>query len=197
MDYIVSICERNEIRDFIEKWHYSKNINGLMIDYCFKMTDKNGNLIGAMIYGGLGMAGVWKKYAKKADELTELRRLVCIDETPKNTESYFIGKTIRWLRDNTRIKKIISYADKTYNHQGIIYQATNFKKVGETSPGRVIIYRGKRYHDKTIRTKYNGNLKPFAMEIKRALENGIAHYVKTKPKNIYVYEIYRRGINKI
>lgn len=28
-EFKVSICNRNEIRDFIEKWHYSKSINGV------------------------------------------------------------------------------------------------------------------------------------------------------------------------
>ena len=58
------------------------------------------------------------------------------------------------------------------------------------------MYEGKRYHDKTIRTKYKGNLKPFAKEIKEALENGKAEYVKTKGKNIYLYEIKRKRVFK-
>lgn len=189
--YEVELCERKEIRDFIEKWHYSKSINGLMCDYCFKLMHR-GKLIGAMIYGRIAMAGVWKKYAKEEYHLTELRRLCCIDETPQNTESFFIGNTIRWLRDNTKIKRIISYSDRTYGHQGIIYQASNFKLVGETNPGRVIMLDGKKYHDKTIRTKYKGKLKPFAQRVKDALESGDAKYVKTLPKNIYIYELKQK-----
>ena len=188
----VRLCERNEIRDFIEKWHYSKNINGLMSDYCFKLTYK-GELIGGMIYGRIAMAGVWKKYAEREKDLLELRRLCCIDETPKNTESYFIGKTLRWLRDKTDVKIILSYADRTYGHIGIIYMASNFKLVGETMKGRVILLKGRRYHDKTIRTKYKGKLKPFAQRIKDALETGEAKYVETKPKNIFIYQLRRRG----
>jgi hypothetical protein len=37
---------------------------------------------------------------------------------------------------------IISYADTTYGHEGVIYKATNFKFMGQTSPGRVIMYKG-------------------------------------------------------
>jgi len=186
-EYLVEPCERKEIKDFIEEWHYSKNINGLICDYCFKLTHK-GKLIGGMIYGRIAMAGVWKKYAKEEKQLTELRRLCCIDKTPQNTESFFIGATMRWLQKNTEIIRVLSYADKTFGHQGIIYQASNFKLVGETSPGRTIMYNGKRYHDKTIRTKYKGELKPFAKKIKDALETGEAKYTKTLPKNIYIYD---------
>ena len=185
--YVVELCQRGEIRDFIEKWHYSKNINGLTSDYCFKLLDGE-NLIGAAIYGRIAMAGVWKKYAENECDLTELRRLCCIDDTPKNTESYFIGKTLKWLKKNTNLKRVISYADTTYNHEGVIYKASNFKNHGLTSGGRVIMYQGKRYHDKTIRTKFNGELKPYCLKIKQALDSGEAIYTKTKGKHIYIYD---------
>lgn len=187
--FTVHICQRNEIKDFIEHWHYSKNINGLMSNYCFKLLDEYGNLIGAMIYGKIAMANVWKKYAQRECDLIELRRLCCIDDTPKNTESFFIGNTLRWLRRNTDIKTVISYADTTYNHSGVIYKASNFKQIGMTNSGKVIIFDGKRYHDKTIRTTYNGRLKPFAQKIKDALLNGQANYVKTTGKHIYIYSL--------
>jgi hypothetical protein len=96
---------------------------------------------------------------------------------------------LRWLKKNTEIKKVISYADSNYNHTGIIYKASNFKYLGMTSGGRVIVYNNKQYHDKTIRTKYKGRLKPFAQKIKTALENNLAYYTKTKGKHIYVYEL--------
>ena len=43
----------------------------------------------------------------------ELRRLVCIDDTPKNTESYFIGKTLRWLKHNTDVEVVVSFVRST------------------------------------------------------------------------------------
>jgi hypothetical protein len=69
--FTVELCERKEIRNFIEKWHYSQNINGLISDYCFKLLDGD-KIIGAMIYGRIAMAGVWKKYAEEEGHLTEL-----------------------------------------------------------------------------------------------------------------------------
>ena len=187
----VSLCERNEIKDFVEKWHYSGNMNGVISTYCFKL-EYNGNLIGAMVFGWLAMANTWKKYVNKREDLIELRRLCCIDDTPKNTESYFIGKCLRWLKNNTNIKKVLSYADAEFNHQGIIYQATNFKKLGMTPKGRVIMWKRKRYHDKTIRTFHNGKLKPYALNLKKALEKGEAKYKITKGKHIYLYTLRRK-----
>jgi hypothetical protein len=188
-DFQVLLCDRKEIVGFVEHWHYSKNVNGLTTDYCFKLLDADRNMIGAMIYGKIAMANVWKKYAEKETDLIELKRLCCIDNTPKNTESFFIGHTLRWLKKNTDIKTVISYADMTYSHEGTIYKASNFIHNGMTAKGKVIMYNGKRYHDKTIRTKYKGELKPFAVEIKKALINGGAEYIDTLGKHIYMYQL--------
>ena len=189
-EYTVKLVQRKDIRDFMEKWHYSHSINGLMSNYCFALYYKD-TMIGAMIYGHMAMANQWKKYGNSSDEVIELRRLAMIDTTLRNSESYFIGKTIRWLKKNTNLKIIVSYADAFYGHQGLIYQASNFKLVGKTAKGKVIMYQGKRYHDKTIRTKYKGKLKPFAKKIKDALDKDEAYYVKTPGKNIYVYQLRR------
>jgi hypothetical protein len=187
-NFTVKLCDRKEVKSFIETWHYSKSINGLKSNFCFKLMNDD-MLIGAMMYGQIGMGGVWKKYVDKETDLIELRRLCCIDDTPKNTESYFIGFTLRWLKKNTKYKLVISYADSNYNHTGTIYKASNFKFAGMTNPGRVISYNNKLYHDKTIRTKYKGKLKPFAQRIKDALNNGIAKYLTTKGKYIYLYKL--------
>ncbi len=191
-DFYIRIVPRSSITSFIEKWHYSNSINGLISDYSFALYRGN-EIIGAMIYGKMAMHNQWRPYGECEEEVVELRRLCCIDETPKNTESRFIGLTLKWLKSNTNIKTVISYADPNYGHAGIIYKASNFKHIGMSSPGRVIVYNGKKYHDKTIRTKYKGEIKPFATEIINALNSGIAEYKPQKPKHIYIYEIKRKN----
>lgn len=183
------------VRDFIETWHYSSNVNGLRISHVFGLFYQD-DLIGAMIYGPLGMANTWKKYADSENEVIELRRLCCIDNTPKNTESYFIGKTLRWLKKNTNYKTVVSYADTFHNHQGTIYKASNFEYHGLTAKGRVIQHGDKFYHDKCIRTYYvdkngNKNLKPFAQRVKDALESGDAKYIDTTGKHIFIYRLIK------
>ena len=187
-DFEVKLITRKEVQDFIEKWHYSQSINGLRVSHVFGLFCDD-DLIGAMIYGPLGMANTWKKYGETENDVIELRRLCCIDNTPKCTESYFIGKTQRWLKKNTNHKIIVSYADAHYNHTGIIYRATNFQYEGLTSKGRVIDYDGRTYHDKAIRTKYKGKLKPFAQRLKQALESGDAKYISTPGKHIYTFKL--------
>jgi hypothetical protein len=196
-EFTVRHCAIQDIRDFVEHWHYSSSVNGLMVSYCFALYHED-TLIGGMIYGGLGMANAWKKYADNPKDVIELRRLCCIDDTPKNTESFFIGYTLRWLKKNTGIKTVVSYSDTHYGHEGIIYKASNFKMIGKTAKSKVIIFGDRQYHDKAIRTYHTykdgtKRLKPFAQRIKDALEDGRAHYEARTPKNIYTYEVKGKG----
>lgn len=187
-DFSVSICERLEINHFMEKWHYSGSINGVIADYCFKlMYDRE--IIGAGIFGKMAMHGQWKRFGECEDDVIELRRLCCIDNTPRNTESYFIGKMLKWLIKNTTIKVVVSYADAEHGHEGTIYKASNFQLIDFKKGARVIIHNGKSFHDKSIRTKYKDGLKPFAQRLVNALESGEAYYKTTKGKFCYIYNL--------
>ena len=202
ISYQVELCQRKEICSFMEKWHYSHNMNGVDSIYCFKLLEfvpnsweklDNHRIVGGAVFGFLGMPNQWKKYTDDPKKIIELRRLCCIDDTPKNTESYFISKCLKWLKKNTKIEKILSYADPEFGHEGIIYQASSFDLIGKTSAGRVIWYNGKRYHDKILRSDHgHGYVDPKCILIKKELENGNAHYQKTKPKNIYLKIIRKK-----
>ena len=106
-DFIVRPVAIQQVKNFIEQWHYSKNVNGLNISNVFGLFYKN-QLLGAIIYGSLSMANTWQKYGSKENEVVELKRLCCVDNTKKNTESFFIGKTIKFLKKFTKYKIIVS-----------------------------------------------------------------------------------------
>ena len=186
--FVVEPCGRADVKDFIEANHYSKSINGCKSEYCFRLLDGD-TIVGAAFFGCMAMANQWKRFGEKESDVIELRRLCCIDETPKNTESYFIGKMIRWLKRNTNIKTIVSYADQEHGHTGTIYRAANFNYLGHRPGSKSILFNGKVYHDKTIRTKYKGELKPYAKKIVEALERGEAVYKKTAGKHTYTYKL--------
>jgi len=183
----VTACDRSDIKDFIERWHYSKSINGCISDYCFSLLDSDGEMKGALFYGRMAMANQWKRFAAAESEVIELRRLACVDSTPKNAESFLIGRSLRMLKKISPAKVVVSYADKEHGHSGVVYKASNFKQLEDIKGAKVIMFNGKQYHDKTIRTKYRGELKPFARRIKDALCSGQAIYKTTAGKCTYVY----------
>lgn len=189
-DYRVEPIRYITARPFIEKYHYSKNVNGCKVSHCFGLFRPSqflSEMVGAAIFGLPAMnnqASSWNPDAP--DKVLELRRLACIDDTPKNAESFFISKMLKWLKKNTDIEVILSYADTNYGHEGIIYKASNFDLVGETSDGVVLMVDGKKYHDRTLR-----NPKPYARKIRERYDAGDTDIllVKQLPKNIYLYRL--------
>lgn len=63
MKYIFTLCDRKDIKDFIEKNHYSKSINGVKSSYCFsiKLEDR---IVGACLFGQMSTTS-WKNLEKK------------------------------------------------------------------------------------------------------------------------------------
>lgn len=189
-DFIVSPCPRSEVAAFIEEHHYSHSINGVKVTQCFRL-DHEGEMIGAMLFGQMATRGQWEPYGDSEESVLELRRLVLVDDTPRNCESYFIGAALRWLKKNTEVQTVVSYADPHFGHEGVVYKASNFRFAGVTAPTRVVVWGEKEYHDRALRTKYKGRYKPFAQRLRDALEKGEAHFEMRPPKNIYVYQLRR------
>lgn len=193
-EYPVTLVTRADVKEFIEEHHYSHSINGVKSDYHFRL-EHEGEMVGAMLFGQMATRGQWIPYGSSETAVLELRRLVLIDDTPRNSESYFIGRALRWLKRNTDVETIVSYADPAYGHEGIVYKASNFRMVGITAPTKVVIHEGREYHDRALRTKYKGVYKPFAQRLRDAVESGEAVFEKRPPKNIYVYPL-RKGTNE-
>ena len=87
---------------------------------------------------------------------------------------------------------VVSYADKEHGHSGVIYRASNFEMTREIDGAKVIVWYDKQYHDKSIRAKYKGELKPFAKRLKEALASGDAYYKKTAGKFTFVYYLDKK-----
>ena len=87
-------------------------------------------LLGALTFG-VGPSNAHRLVDRAiADNCAVLTRLWLSDELPHNSESRVLGIVIRALRRYTSIKFLVSYADPSQGHIGIIYQATNWIYTG-------------------------------------------------------------------
>lgn len=178
------------IRSFINSHHYSHTTNGVKRTYGFGLYSERGELVGAALLGRPATRGVAESYCpSNPRSVIEIRRFVLIDETPRNAESYFLGYILRWLRTNTTLRFALAYSDLSVGHTGTIYRASNFVLVGQVSPIRKLQWRGRLYHDRSLRVRYGGVLKPFAVRLRSALESGEAQWVDGEPKNIWMYTL--------
>ena len=194
-DFTVEEIPRKSVVKFIEKHHYSHNVNGVQSLYHYGLfTEGNFGLpkmIGAMMYAYPSMPATAAKYNPiNPTKCLELRRLVCIDDTPKNTESYFIGQSFKLLKRDTDMEVIVSFADQHHGHTGVIYKATNFDYLGETGKGRILVVDGKEMHSRSL----NQLDRPYGRELNRRYKAGDENifWKNTNPKHIYVYYLNKR-----
>jgi hypothetical protein len=181
----------DQIQKFLKSWHYSpytfiqhKETFTMWRDGEWGMPE----LVGVCVYTRpAGAAAAQKYYPEEPDKCLELRRLCLIDETPKNAESYFVSRTIKWLKRNTEWKFIVSYADPEQGHEGVIYRAANFKYEGVTGEGSQLMVDGEKFHIRTL-TMLD---RPYGVEINRRYKEGDENVkiVKTKPKHIFTYKL--------
>lgn len=108
----------------IVKNHYLHSFPGCT-RLCFGAFVGN-RLYGAIIFGS-GPANAFRlvEGAVQDDYLT-LTRLWLSEELPSNSESRIIAVSLRYLRKYTKVKFLVTYADPTQGHVGIIYQATGW-----------------------------------------------------------------------
>jgi hypothetical protein len=124
------------------RWHYLGDVSFLST-VNFGAYYQN-VLEGAISYGAPNateLDGCFDRFTQEG--WWEIKRLAMSEKCPKNSESRFIGKTIRMLRKITTVKGIITYADDGVGHTGTIYRASGFKACGLTAAKKDFYVNGK------------------------------------------------------
>ena len=147
--YIKKILKKQSHPYLLEK-HYLHRIPAL--SHCFGLFDKEikdetafgfsaDRMLGVITYGIPASPSLCEAVCGKefVNQVIELNRLWIEDGTPANVESYLVSNSMKMVPQDI----IISYADQGENHQGIIYQATNFLYTGMSSETKEYSIDGK------------------------------------------------------
>ena len=144
IDYeVCGICNI-DAKTYIHANHYSHGSHGGPSP-CYGLYQGEGGLFGERKLLGVAMfatpcsenvrASVFGE--KYVDCVTELHRLHLLDITPRNSESWMISRILRQLHiDRPDIRAVVSFADPTEGHLGVIYQATNAIYYGVSGKSR-------------------------------------------------------------
>ena len=136
-------------QDWISKKHYRRTLGifwegfGLVID---------GRIEGVVCYGQ--PSAPIQKYAfnDRDFRLYELTRLV-VQTDRKNACSFLVANSLKMLKESP--SAVISYADSSMNHCGIVYQSTNWIYTGAvTAHDKMYLIDGEKLHPTTIKDRY-------------------------------------------
>jgi hypothetical protein len=126
-DYEIRKISYKEAMDIVTERHYLHR--KCPVSHAFGLVRKNDfKIVGVVTYGVSPSSTLLKGICgpEEAKNVYELNRLWVDDRVPKNGESYLIANTIRLLDREI----IVSFADSSQKHVGIIYQAANFLYTG-------------------------------------------------------------------
>jgi len=164
----VSACSFEEAGAFVVLHHYTHSVKGMTPAFSFKVSDRaSGQMVGAAIFGVPGQVQIEDKYGillngprphtKEFEpafkyRLVELRRLVLLDEAPRNSETRVLGIMLQELT-KSGVGRVLSYADPNEKreghpdgqHTGLIYRGACFHKILETRPTKAVWWKGRRY----------------------------------------------------
>ena len=94
---------------------------------------RDADLVGVCVYGTPASRHLQLgAYPSDPGMVLELNRLWVADEMAKNTESWFVSRTLRAIGP----RMVVSYADTVQGHVGYVYRALNFHYAGWTDMER-------------------------------------------------------------
>ena len=192
LQYIVCPISYREAKLFIEKHHYSHSMGpakctvGLMDGY---------RLVGAISFGHSSGRTVASSLLKRGtnQEVLELRRMVLLDECPRNSESYFISRAISILKkQEPSALLLVAFADCNVGHSGLVYRASGWKAVGQTVCEWHYEASDGTYVNK--RAIWNRSRDFNRTEGQQAKVEGLK-YIRDLPKNRYIKVLYPKKVN--
>jgi hypothetical protein len=72
------------------------------------------------------------------------------DSMPRNSESQMLRHSVRWLKENTDIKYLFTWADGIVGKVGYVYQGSNFLYGGFSTTDTYVTEKGEKIHPRTM-----------------------------------------------
>ena len=127
----LEVCSISEVDEFVKQAHYLKKRPAIVL-LCM-VAKCNGQPIGCIVYSAPPREAD-KRYGGKT---WELARVYLLDHIPCNAETWMIGQSVRHIkRQHKDVCHLLSYADPSVGHSGVIYRAANWRQDGMTDDDR-------------------------------------------------------------
>lgn len=131
--YTVEPAFRKDVDHLVRK-HYLGRWPGVVVCIMGLLQEDKRAYIGVIVFA-LPPRETAKRYTVAV--AWELARLFIEDGTPKNTETWFMARAIAYVkRAHPEVELLVSYADPSVGHTGLIYRAGNWIPDGRTDQER-------------------------------------------------------------
>lgn len=188
----LEIASNKAIKYACLNFHYAKAVP--VNTFGYSIFNDNNEWCGVILYGTGANNNLATEYNLKQGNVLELVRMALNGKQESTSKALAIS--LKLIKNKIPLcKLIISYADKDQNHNGIIYQATNWYYVGtsmQNTTDSSWIIKGKRYHGRVISdwVKQKGGLNGLTRKefLKKYYDKDAIEYV-TRGKIKYIYPL--------
>jgi hypothetical protein len=180
----LEIASIKAIRYACMNFHYAKSIP--VNPFAFSVFNNKNEWCGCILYNAGANPNIGKQFDLVNGQIIELIRMALNGKQESTSKALSLSLKLIQKKMPT-VKMIVSYADLDQNHNGIIYQATNWFYVGLQKPtGRAaFIINGKKTHPKTLHSR---GIKQSISEVKRLLDPNASEFF-TNGKHKYIYPL--------
>lgn len=135
-DYLITEIDKEEAIPFIHMYHYSKILPRLTKYYLGVFSEKG--LVGVITLGWgtqplQTITKIFYKHDVKTTDYLEIGKM-CFSPIANNNRfsgSSILSKLVKWVKQNTDCKFLYTLADGIMGKCGFVYQASNFKYIGD------------------------------------------------------------------
>ena len=176
--YDIREITKEQALDMIRKYHYSNTLPRLNKKFIGFYLDNE--LVGVVTlgYGTQPKNTIQKLFPQlTSKDYYEIGRMCMTDDMPRNSESQMLSQLVKWLRANTDIKVLFTWADGMLGKCGYVYQASNFLYAGYCLTDTYLI-NGVKVHPRSMKQILSPNDKRITVRptLEQMRQYNIRHY---------------------
>ena len=140
--------------EFIMSRHYSPVMPKLTKHYCGYYVDDVLQGVVTFGWGTRPKHTIQKLFPTLyTTDYYEIGKMCMDDSMGKNSETQMLSKVLTWLKQNTTIKFLFTWADGLVGKPGYVYQAFNFLYGGFIWTDTYVTDKGEKVHPRTIQSQ--------------------------------------------
>lgn len=182
----LTVASQKAIQYACIKFHYAKCVP--VVGIGFNVYNDNDEWCGVIIYGYGATCHIAMPFNKWQGQVMELVRVALNGKQGHGKTSKALSLSLKLLpKYFPAVDVVVSYADLDQNHNGTLYQCTNWIYTGLTNANQrgAFIIKGKKMHPKSV---YSRKWKQSLLWLRENIDPNAQEFI-TKGKHKYVYPI--------
>lgn len=170
-------------------YHYANAVP--VCQYVYSIWNDADEWCGVIIFGGGATVNIAKPFDKWQGQVLELERVALNGRQGHGNTSTAVSMALKALhREAPWVDLVVSFADMDQNHNGTLYQATNWIYTGIKNAGDrgAFIIHGKKVHPKSVHSK---GWKQSLLWLRENVDPQADEFI-TKGKHKYLYPLNKQ-----